>query len=140
MAKDTGGYWTVTTDSIGKGFHYYSLIINGVSLADPASETFYGMGRMASGIEIPYAHGDYYALKEVPHGDIRIKKYFSKATNTWREMYLYTPPGYDTSTMKYPVLYLLHGGGEDQRGWATQGRTDLILDNLLDVYKRQPIR
>lgn len=139
MIKDTGGYWTVTTDSIGKGFHYYSLIIDGVSLADPASEAFYGMGRMASGIEIPYANGDYYALKEVPHGDIRIKKYFSKATNTWREMYIYTPPGYDTSTMKYPVLYLLHGGGEDQRGWATQGRTDLIMDNLLAAGNAKPM-
>ena len=139
MIKDTGGYWTVTTDSIGKGFHYYSLILDGVSLADPASETFYGMGRMASGIEIPYAKGEFYALKEVPHGDIRIKKYFSRATNSWREMYIYTPPGYDTSTIKYPVLYLLHGGGEDQRGWATQGRTDLILDNLLAAGKAKPM-
>ncbi len=74
LAKDTGGYWIVTTDSISEGFHYYSLLIDGVAVADPASETFYGMGRMASGIEIPF-HGDgYYALKDVPHGDIRIKK------------------------------------------------------------------
>ena len=130
MAKDTGGYWAVTTDSIGKGFHYYSLLIDGVALADPASETFYGMGRMASGIEIPYRNGGYYELKDVAHGEIRLKKYLSK-TLGWREMYVYTPPGYDQSTEKYPVLYLLHGGGEDQRGWATQGKTDLILDNLI---------
>lgn len=139
MLRDTGGYWTVTTDSISEGFHYYSLIIDGVAVADPASEAFYGMGRMASGIEIPFTEGGYYALKDVPHGDIRIKKYFSKALNTWREMYVYTPPGYDNSTEKYPVLYILHGGGEDQRGWATQGKTDLILDNLIAENKAKPM-
>ena len=139
MAKDTGGYWTVTTDSISKGFHYYSLLIDGVAVVDPASETFYGMGRMASGIEIPYRNGGYYAQKDIPHGDIRIKKYLSKTMGSWREMYVYTPPGYDKSTEKYPVLYLLHGGGEDQRGWATQGKTDLILDNLIAEGKAKPM-
>ena len=133
-------YWTVTTDSISEGFHYYSLIIDGVAVADPASETFYGMGRMASGIEIPFAGGDYYALRDVPHGDIRIKKYFSKVTNSWRQMYIYTPPGYDSNTnAKYPVLYILHGGGEDETGWATQGKTDLILDNLIAEGKAKPM-
>jgi enterochelin esterase-like enzyme len=139
MQKDTSGYWTVTTDSIGKGFHYYSLLIDGVALADPASETFYGMGRMASGIEVPYRHGGYYALRDIPHGDIRIKRYFSRAMGTWREMNVYTPPGYDSSAEKYPVLYLLHGGGEDQRGWAKQGKTDLILDNLISEGKAKPM-
>ncbi|KAA0988691.1 alpha/beta hydrolase-fold protein [Dyadobacter aurulentus] len=139
MVKDTAGLWTVTTDSIGEGFHYYSLLIDGVALADPASETFYGMGRMASGIEIPFRGGSYYAMREVPHGEIRIKSYLSKASNSWREMYVYTPPGYDQSTEKYPVLYLLHGGGEDQRGWATQGKTNLILDNLIAEGKAKPM-
>ncbi|WP_337042265.1 alpha/beta hydrolase-fold protein [Emticicia sp. 17c] len=139
MVKDTSGFWTVTTDSISRGFHYYSLLIDGLAVADPASESFYGMSRMASGIEIPYKEGGFYALKDVPHGDIRIKKYFSKASNAWREMYIYTPPGYDATTDKYPVLYLLHGGGEDQRGWATQGKTDLILDNLIADKKAKPM-
>ncbi|MBO0950835.1 alpha/beta hydrolase-fold protein [Fibrella forsythiae] len=139
MVKDTSGFWTATTDSISRGFHYYSLLIDGVATADPASETFYGMGRMASGIEIPDRESGYYDMKDVPHGDIRIKRYLSKATNTWREMYVYTPPGYDKSTDKYPVLYLLHGGGEDQRGWATQGKTDLILDNLIAENKAKPM-
>jgi len=139
MKKDTGGFWVVTTDSISKGFHYYSLLIDGAALADPASETFYGMGRMASGIEIPYRHGGYYAQRDIAHGDIRIKRYLSKTMGTWREMYVYTPPGYDKSTEKYPVLYLLHGGGEDQRGWATQGKTDLILDNLISEGKAKPM-
>lgn len=139
MVKDSTGFWHVTTDSISRGFHYYSLLIDDVAVADPASETFYGMSRQASGIEIPYKEGGFYALKDVPHGDIRIKKYFSKASNSWREMFVYTPPGYDKATEKYPVLYLLHGGGEDQRGWATQGRTDLILDNLIAEQKAKPM-
>ncbi|MEO6849542.1 MAG: alpha/beta hydrolase-fold protein [Mucilaginibacter sp.] len=140
LVKDTGGVWTATTDSISEGFHYYSLIIDGVAVADPASESFYGMGRMASGIEIPFAGGGYYAMRNVPHGDIRIKTYFSKVTNSWRQMYVYAPPGYDTdASQKYPVLYILHGGGEDERGWATQGKTNLILDNLIAGKKAKPM-
>lgn len=140
MARDTGGYWIATTDSIGEGFHYYSLLLDGVAVADPATETFYGMGRMASGIEIPFAGGGYYALKDIPHGDVRIKRYYSAVTNSWRRFYIYTPPGYDINTNeKYPVLYLLHGGGEDERGWATQGKTDLILDNLIAEKRAKPM-
>ncbi len=139
LAKDTAGFWTGTTEPISRGFHYYSLIIDGLAVADPASETFYGMGRMASGIEIPDKDSEYYELKAVPHGDIRIKKYYSQAANDWREMYVYTPPGYDQSELNYPVLYLLHGGGEDHRGWATQGRADLILDNLIAADKAVPM-
>jgi len=140
MLKDTGGYWTVTTDSISEGFHYYSLIIDGIAVADPSSETFYGMGRQASGIEIPFAGEDYYALRDVPHGDTRVKNYFSQVTRSWRQMYIYTPPGYDSNTNeKYPALYILHGGGEDERGWAMQGKTDLILDNLIAAGKATPM-
>jgi len=140
MIRDTGGYWMVTTDSISEGFHYYSLLIDGVAVADPASESFYGMGRMASGIEIPFPGGNYYALRNIPHGDIRIKKYYSNVTYSWRQFYLYTPPGYDANTNeKYPVLYILHGGGEDERGWATQGKTDIILDNLIADKKAKPM-
>lgn len=139
MIKDASGNWTITTDVINSGFNYYSLLIDGVAAADPASETFYGMGRMASGIEIPDKDGDFYALKGVPHGGIIIKKYFSKATGSWREMYVYTPPGYENSTDKFPVLYLLHGGGEDQRAWANQGRANLIMDNLIAENKAKPM-
>ena len=140
LVKDTAGVWTITTDSVSEGFHYYSLLIDGVAVADPASEAFYGMSRMASGIEIPFAGGGYYSIKNVPHGDIRIKRYFSRNTYSWRQFYVYTPPGYDSSiNKKYPVLYLLHGGGEDERGWANQGKTDLILDNLIADKKAVPM-
>jgi enterochelin esterase-like enzyme len=140
LVKNSQGVWETTTDSISEGFHYYSLLIDGVAVADPSSETFYGMGRMASGIEIPFTGGRYYAINNVPHGDIRIKNYFSTATNTWRQMYIYAPPGYDENTSeKYPVLYIIHGGGEDQTGWATQGKANLILDNLIAEGKAKPM-
>ncbi|NRF37775.1 esterase [Pedobacter sp. LMG 31643] len=140
MIKDESGNWNVTTDSVGAGFHYYSLIVDGLPVADPSSETYYGMGRMASGIEIPFTSGAYYSLKDVPHGDVRIKKYFSKVTGSWRQLYVYTPPDYDAQiNEKYPVLYILHGGGEDETGWANQGRGDLILDNLIAAQKAKPM-
>ena len=140
MVKDKDGFWEVTTESLGEGFHYYSLLVDGVAVADPSSESYYGMGRMASGIEIPSKGENYYMIRDVPHGDIRIKKYYSTILNDWRNLYIYTPPGYDDNVnMKYPVLYLLHGGGEDERGWANQGKTDLILDNLIAEGKANPM-
>lgn len=140
MVKNSEGVWEATTDSLSEGIHYYSLIIDGLAVADPSSETFYGMGRMASGFEVPFRGDGYYDLHNVPHGDIRIKRYYSNVTNSWRNFYLYTPPGYDQNTEeKYPVLYILHGGGEDQRGWATQGKTDLIIDNLIAGKKAVPM-
>lgn len=140
LVKGQDGLWNVVTDSIGEGFHYYSLIIDGFTTADPASESFYGMGRMASGIEIPFAGGDYYAVKDVPHGDLRLRKYYSTVTQSWRQMWIYAPPGYDfNANEKYPVLYILHGGGEDERGWATQGKTDMIMDNLIAAKKALPM-
>lgn len=133
MTKDAGGVWSVTTDVQGSGIHYYSLIVDGVSVADPASESFYGCSRMMSCIEVPYAPGDNrFEVRDVKHGDVRTVRYFSKVTGKWRVMYVYTPAGYDNSTEnRYPVLYIMHGGGEDARGWVQQGRTDIIMDNLI---------
>jgi enterochelin esterase-like enzyme len=140
MVKNSEGVWEIKTDSLTEGFHYYSLLIDGFAVTDPSSETFYGMGRMASGIEVPFSGDDYYTVKDVPHGEIAIKRYYSTAFNTWRQFYIYKPAGYDVNTdQKYPVLYILHGGGEDERGWATQGKTDLILDNLIAANKAKPM-
>ena len=140
LAKDANGNWAVTTDSVSEGFHYYSLIVDGVAVADPNSQTFYGMGRMASGIEIPFAGGGYYSLRNVPHGEVSVKKYFSKVTNSWRVFDIYTPPGYNGNLNdKFPVLYIMHGGGEDETGWAEQGKADLILDNLIADKKAKPM-
>ena len=140
MVRNNEGVWEVITDSLTEGFHYYSLVIDGLPVADPASETFYGMGRMASGIEVPFSGDGYYAATDVPHGEIAVKRYFSTVFNAWRQFYIYKPAGYDLNTdQKYPVLYILHGGGEDERGWATQGKTDLILDNLIAADKAKPM-
>lgn len=140
MTKNSEGVWEVTTDSLSEGFHYYSLLIDGFAVADPSSESFYGMGRMASGIEVPFRGGEYYAVKNVPHGEISVKRYFSTVLNKWRQFYIYKPSGYDAAQdQKYPVLYILHGGGEDERGWAMQGKTDLILDNLIASKNAKPM-
>jgi len=140
MVKDTSGNWTVTTDPIVNGFHYYSLYIDDVALVDPSSQTFYGMGRMASGIDIPEPGVDYYLMKDVPHGQVRSVRYFSNTTMDWRRTFVYTPPGYDENLdKKYPVLYLQHGGGEDETGWPIQGKADLILDNLIADGQAEPM-
>lgn len=140
LQKDDSGVWTGTTAPQDPGFHYYSLVIDGVSVADPASESFFGTGKVSSAIEIPEAGVDFYTVKDVPHGDIRSKRYFSKVTSSWRRLFVYTPPGYDKdSAQQYPVLYIQHGGGEDETGWAVQGRTDIILDNLIAAGKARPM-
>ncbi len=140
MVRDSAGFWTATTEPIVIGFHYYSILIDGVAVVDPASQAFYGMGRMASGIDIPEAGVDFYSPKNVPHGEIRSVNYFSKITGLWRRALVYTPPGYDNDiTTRYPVMYLQHGGGEDETGWPTQGKADLILDNLIAEKKAVPM-
>jgi len=140
LKKQANGVWTGTTAPLTGGLHYYNLLIDSVAVADPASEAFYSNRRMTSGIEIPYPERDYYALKKVPHGDIRSNPYYSEATGEWRRMLVYTPPGYDLDPARsYPVLYLLHGGGEDERGWANQGKADRIMDNLLAAGQTEPM-
>jgi enterochelin esterase-like enzyme len=140
MDKSGDGLWSVKTAPQDPGFHYYSLVIDGIKVADPASESFFGMGRMASGIEIPEKGVDFYSLKEVPRGEIRSISYFSTATESWRNINIYTPPGYDQNHQdSYPVLYIQHGGGEDERGWAIQGKTNIIMDNLIAEGKAVPM-
>lgn len=140
MEKDANGVWTVRTEPIVPGFHYYFLIIDDVPVADPASQSFYGTGKMASAIDIPEKGMDFYTVKDVPHGAISSKYYYSKVTGSWRRLFVYTPPGYDKNTEKsYPVVYIQHGGGEDETGWATQGKTDAIIDNLIAEGKARPM-
>lgn len=132
MTKDDDGNWSAISDPRIPGLHYYWYIIDGVRISDPHSEAFFGSnGEFMSGIEIPEDGVDFYSIKNVPHGDIRTENYFSATTNSWRKLNVYTPPGYDKNTNKYPVLYLQHGGGENELGWVIQGRTNNILDNLI---------
>ncbi|WP_373804453.1 alpha/beta hydrolase-fold protein [Bacteroides heparinolyticus] len=140
LVRNAEGEWSGTTDPLAPGFHYYFLIIDGVAVAAPASESFYGCSMMTSGVEIPYPDGDTrFYMANVPHGDIRMKRYFSTTANDWRRMFVYCPPGYDMNQQTYPVLYLQHGGGEDERGWSAQGRTDIIMDNLIAKGEAVPM-
>jgi enterochelin esterase-like enzyme len=134
------GVWVGTTRPLDEGFHYYSINIDGADVPDPGSLFFYGAGRWGSGIEIPAQDQDFYALKDVPHGQVRQNLYPSKVTNAWRHCFVYTPPDYDTDpTTRYPVLYLQHGMGEDETGWGIQGKANLILDNLIAAKKAVPM-
>lgn len=140
MLKDEKGIWSFTTDPLVPGFHYYFLIVDGVQVSDPASESYFGWGKMSSGIEVPEAGVSYYSLKNIPHGDVRQKWYFSNTTQSWRRCFVYCPPDYNNNlNKKYPVLYLQHGSGEDERGWSVQGKADIIMDNLIAEGKAHPM-
>ncbi|WP_276380905.1 alpha/beta hydrolase-fold protein [Flavobacterium sp. H4147] len=140
MKKDEKGVWTGESNPQDEGFHYYQLNIDGASVPDPGSLYFYGAGRWGSGIEIPSADQDFFALKNVPHGLVSENIYFSKLTNSFRRCLVYTPDGYNENTKtRYPVLYLQHGSFEDETGWSSQGKANLILDNLIASKKAVPM-
>ncbi|MGB9486065.1 MAG: alpha/beta hydrolase-fold protein [Terriglobia bacterium] len=140
MVKQSDGFWTVTTPPLVPGFHYYTLIIDGAEVSDPNSHAFFGGGKDASGIEIPEPGSTYYSAQDVPHGQVREIWYYSKVTGTWRHALVYLPPNYDTRTnVRYPVLYLQHGAGEDETGWTKQGHANFILDNLIATGSCKPM-
>lgn len=140
MTRAEDGTWSITTPPAVPGFHYYWFLIDGAVVSDPASETYFGWGRECSALEVPENDVDFYAAKDVPHGDVRIRWYFSQTTQAWRRAYVYTPAEYDRSAAaRYPVLYLQHGAGEDERGWIQQGRANFILDNLIAEGKAKPL-
>ena len=140
MTRGDDGLWTVTIPPQVVGFHYYSIVVDGAVVGDPATRTFFGSGWDSSGIEIPEADADYYSAKDVPHGEVSQKWYYSKVTGKWRRCYVYLPPDYETNSRShYPVLYLLHGWGENEQGWYTQGHVDFIMDNLIAAKKSRPM-
>lgn len=138
LKKDTSGVWTGESAPQDEGFHYYQLNIDGASVPDPGSLYFYGASRWGSGIEIPAHDQAFYALKDVPHGQLRETQYYSKTSKSVRRVYIYTPPGYEKGDTKYPVLYLQHGMGENETGWGNQGHANLIMDNLIAEGKIVP--
>jgi enterochelin esterase-like enzyme len=140
MVKQEDGFWTVTTPPLVPGLHYYTLIVDGAEVSDTNSQAFFGGGKYASAVEVPEPGSTYYSIQEVPHGQVREVWYNSKVTGTWRHALVYLPPNYDTQTKaRYPVLYLQHGGGEDETGWIRQGRANFILDNLIASGSCKPM-
>ncbi|HOO66352.1 MAG: esterase [Bacteroidales bacterium] len=139
MVKGSDGVWEYTSEPQDKGYHNYWMIVDGAIVVDPATNAFIGYSHMCNGFEIPDPDGGFYQLKDVPHGNVLIKNYYSDVAKSWRHIFVYTPPSYEQNTTdRYPVLYLQHGGGEDERVWIEMGRTNLILDNLIAEGKIRP--
>lgn len=140
LTKDQDGYWRGTTaGAMDEGFHYYHVTVDGGIFNDPGALNFFGSTRWESGIEIPAHDEDFYVLQDVPHGNVQQILFPSKSTNTSRRAFVYTPPGYNKDkNIKYPVLYLQHGWGEDETAWSNQGRVNLIMDNLIAEGKIKP--
>ena len=140
MEKQPDGYWTVTTAPLAPGLHYYTLFIDGAEVGDFGSHAFFGGGKHVSMIEVPEPGSTYYSIQDVPHGQVREVWYNSKVTGSWRHALVYLPPNYDTQPrLRYPVLYLQHGAGEDETGWIRQGHANFILDNLLAAGSCKPM-
>lgn len=140
LVKGADGYFTGDTEGpIDEGFHYYHLNVDGGVFNDPGTLNYYGSTRWESGIEIPAHDQDFYALKDVPHGNVQQVLFASKSTNSVRRAFVYTPPGYEKDkSKKFPVLYLQHGWGEDETAWSNQGHANLIMDNLIAAGKIKP--
>jgi enterochelin esterase family protein len=141
MVKGDDGVWTYTTkEPQSPGYHNYWMIVDGAVVLDPGTNAFIGYSHMCNAFEIPEPGVTYYDLKDVPHGNVLIRNYYAKTINSWRRIFVYTPPSYEKNVQaRFPVLYLQHGGGEDERVWIEMGRTNLILDNLLADGKITPM-
>lgn len=138
MQRDADGYWHVTVSGIPEGFHYHEYWVDGTSVLNPQAPIGYGMHRAVNFFNMP-EQSDFYSLKSVPHGEIRMEHYFSTVTGRTRNCWVYTPPGYEEGENMYPVLYLQHGGGEDETSWLWQGKMNYILDNLIAENKCSPM-
>jgi enterochelin esterase-like enzyme len=132
MVRGKDGKWTYTSAPLDPGFHYYFHFIDGYRIADSTNPLYFGWARLANGVEIPDPNLDCYLPRNVPRGEVSIRPYFSKITQSWRDAYIYTPPGYQKNLKKsYPVLYLQHGSGENQTSWSVQGYVGNIMDNMI---------
>jgi enterochelin esterase-like enzyme len=139
MVRGKDDVWEVRTKPLLPGFHYYAISVDGFISNDPGSRVFFAARKEVSGFEVPAPESEFFAVKDVPHGTVRAQWYFSKTTGETRRIFIYTPPGYDQSTLRYPVLYLQHGFGEDEAGWSDQGHENFILDNLIVAGIAKPM-
>lgn len=138
LKKNKDGVWEGTTAGpVDEGFHYYHLYIDGGLFNDPGAKNYYGSVRWESGLEVPAHDQEFYAVKDVPHGNVVQVLFPSKVTNSTARAFVYLPPSYD-GKKKFPVLYLQHGWGEDETAWSNQGHANLIMDNLIAEGKCEP--
>ena len=140
MTKDAAGLWSVTVGPLEPDIYAYTFDVDGVATVDPRNG-YVKTGRSTQSlVQVPGDGPLYYDAREVPHGAVSIQWYRSKSLNTLRRMHVYTPPGYDAAAKtKYPVVYLLHGSGDDDSGWTWIGRANFIADNLLAGHKAKPM-
>lgn len=139
MSRDEYGLWSVTTPPAVPGLHGYWLVVDGVRLNDTSTKS-YGGKMKTCGVEVPEPGVNFYDIKDVLHGQVRMQWYYSQVTNAWRRAYVYVPAEYDAYPEKrYPVFVLRHGGGEDETSWVEQGRANFIMDNLIAEGKAVPM-
>jgi enterochelin esterase-like enzyme len=138
MKADSGYFIGTTAGPMDEGFHYYRVNVDGATFNDPGTGFFYGSQRWESGVEIPAKDQDFYSLRDVPHGNMQQIIFTSKSTNLQKFAVVYTPPGYEAGKTKYPVLYLQHGWGENETSWGVQGKTNLIMDNMIAEGRIKP--
>jgi enterochelin esterase family protein len=140
LEKDEKGVWSITIGPLVPDFYSYSFNVDGVKTIDPKNAMIkQGIASIDNMFEVPGEESAFEQSRPVPHGEIRIAWYQSNTLDMMRSMHVYTPPGYDSGNAKYPVFYLLHGGGDDDSGWSTIGRAGFILDNLLAAKKAKPM-
>lgn len=140
LEKDKDGVWSITLGPLVPDIYSYSFQVDGVRTLDPLNASVKpGVVNLSNMLEVPGDGEEYESARPVPHGEVRIVWYLSSTLGSMRSMHIYTPPGYGKSTAKYPVLYLLHGAGDDDSGWSTIGRAGFILDNLLAANKAKPM-
>lgn len=139
LKKAEDGSWMGESEPQDEGFHYYNIIIDGATVPDPTALYYYGSGHWTSGVEVPAYDGDFFAVKNVPQGMVREFYYWSTVSSSMRRCFVYTPAEYEkNSDKRYPVLYIQHGGGENEYGWYQQGKTAQIMDNLIAEGKALP--
>jgi enterochelin esterase-like enzyme len=141
MTKGPDGIWTLTTAPLRAAVYNYRFTVNGIATSDP-SNPMLGTADRGNGSSLLEVKGDTpspWSLQPVPHGNIHIHTYVSKTMKATRNIYVYTPPGYETSTTRYPALYLMHGAGGSESSWVTAGRANLILDNLISEGRAKPM-
>jgi enterochelin esterase family protein len=141
LTKGADGVWSVTVGPLPPDIYTYAFNVDGISALDPRNaNTKYGYGRFGpvSIVQVPGTGPQFYDVKSVAHGQVRIQPYVSKTLGVSRTVWIYTPPGYEQGR-DFPVLYLLHGAGDIESGWTMIGRANTILDNLIAEKSARPM-
>ncbi len=140
LTRNDQGVWSITVGPLVPDWYSYSFVVDGVRTADPRNGIVKpGVSGIETMVFVPGAGAAFETPQAVPHGQVRVVYYESRTLGLPRSMHVYTPPGYDRGKDRYPVFYLLHGGGDDDRGWSTIGQANVILDNLIAAGKAQPM-